>query len=151
MLGHVLGVMLTRLLCSSALSTLHARPLMLQHACCSIRLCMPSGSRVPETHQAALGTDDMGWFNALRPWQHERGRGLTASSMLQMCVGPRSWKGECAKKQTWRLQWLPSVHSCVRYLEGCRLRSYTPCAYGHCTPYSSVHGGEVIMVQQLMG
>ena len=36
-----------------------------------------------------------------------------------------SWKGECAKKQTWRLQWLPSVHSCVRYLEGCRLRSYT--------------------------
>jgi hypothetical protein len=55
-------------------------------------------------------------------------RARTASAMDQVWLGARSWQGACAKKQTRRPHAPPSVQSCVRYLLGCRLRSYTPCA-----------------------
>ena len=63
----------------------------------------------------------------------------TASSSDQAPTGMRSCWCECAKKHTRRLQRSPSVHSCVRYLLGCRLRSYTPCAYGHWLPCAEAY------------
>ncbi len=73
-------------------------------------------------------------FSGLSGGVRGRGARRTASSSDQAPTGMRSCACECAKKHTRRAQRSPSMHSCVRYLDGCRLRSYTPCAYGHWFP-----------------
>ena len=47
-----------------------------------------------------------------------------------------SWRGVWAKKQTFRLQFLPSLQASVLYLEGCNQHSNTPWENSHASPRS---------------
>lgn len=63
------------------------------------------------------------WFNTcLRFFLHgmsfEEGEDVTGKIL--------SWRGVCAKKHTFLLQFLPSLQASVLYLEGCSQHSNTP-------------------------
>lgn len=60
----------------------------------------------------------------------------TTSSAVgtHVCEGVRSSGRLWAKKHTGRLHLFPSLHSWLRYLDGCSQHSKTPCAYGHASP-----------------
>ena len=49
-------------------------------------------------------------------------------------VGTRSCDVWCAKKHARRSHAAPSLHNCVRYLDGCSQHSKTPCAYSQTSP-----------------
>lgn len=72
------------------------------------------------------------WFNTcLRFFLHgmsfEEGEDVVTGKIL-------SWRGVCAKKHTFLLQFLPSLQASVLYLEGCSQHSNTPWAYSHASP-----------------